>query len=144
MIKAMKQGSEDCIADGKDFKLGYLKFLNHSMYPRDEEDFEDYEIDVLDCYFGVENLEDYFQDDVGFAGKEMVTTPMGTFDRRRVEIYYLNKGRSTTTSKARHLRFYNNEYESSKMECYWRSDFCNIKDCTDGRYIKKGDLISLP
>ena len=81
MIKAMKQGSEDCIADGKDFKLGYLKFLDHSMYPRDEEDFEDYEIDVLDCYFGVENLEDYFQDDVGCAGKEMVTTPMGTFDR---------------------------------------------------------------
>ena len=89
MIKAMKQGAEDCIADGKDFKLGYLKLLDHSMYPRDYEEFEDDEIDVFDYYFGVENLEDYFHDVADCAGKEMVTTPMGTFDRRRVETYYI-------------------------------------------------------
>ena len=85
----MKQGTGDCIADGKDFKLGYLKLLDHSMYPRDYEEFEDDEIDVFDYYFGVENLEDYFHDVADCAGKEMVTTPMGTFDRRRVETYYI-------------------------------------------------------
>ena len=117
LINAMKQGTADCVADGKDFHLSYLVETDGMKFPDrvagiSEEDDED----ISQYHFGIEKLEDYFEDYDDSIGKEMINTPMGTIDRRRAESYYLNGGRSTIGYKARPSRFYYNEYDSSKVE----------------------------
>ena len=146
LIQAMKQGIEDCLEDGKKFKLGYLEQSDACKDSSDSADVIEPEVEeILDgVSFGLDmdNLaEDYFGDNLDSAGK--VTTPMGTFDRRRVETYYLNKGRSSTPSKARHVRFYYNEYESSKMQMYLGSEMCHVKNCSEDNYFKKGGTARL-
>ena len=146
IIKAMKQGTADCLADGNDFKLSYLRDSDHLKLPISKTDTNLYEnecCDVFEYHFGIESLETHFEDFHESAGKEMVTTPMGTFDRRRVEAYYLNQGRSSTASKARPSRFYANEYNSSKLELYARENFCLVDDCTSTTFLKKGDVVTL-
>ena len=61
--------------------LEYLKFSDDSKYP--QEDFtDDDEIDILDFHFGIDNLEDFFDDKVDRSGKEIINTPLGSFDRQ--------------------------------------------------------------
>ena len=97
----------------------------------------------MDFYFGIDNLEDFFDDKVDRSGKEIINTPLGSFDRRRVETFYLNKGRSSTPSKARHQLFYYNEYDSSKLETYSQSTDCYVKECKEICFLKKGDRMKL-
>lgn len=153
LVVCMEQGTKDCIDDCRDFGLDFVKLSNTSK--KDErigsgddnssdnnfDDNEECSSGALDEFtFGItsEELTENFADE-----NDTVKTPLGTFNRRRAETFYINGGRSTIGAKSRASRFYYNIFEKSKLDIFNKEHSCPIETCQSSRFLQKGDTITL-
>lgn len=142
LVKHMEQGVKDVLDDAKYFHLQLIRLSEgNGFVDSDDSEEDEADNDVRSEFDGVfvEQSDDINEEDI----VDPVATPMGVFNRRTAEAFYLNGGRSTTKAKGREKRFYYNQFDKQPLEEYKHSMRCSSNGCFGAELLGQGDFVTL-